>query len=295
MTNTDWCLSKSGSRLQSDLLSVIFLIILLPFSVAQADTKPELMLADIYRQGIDISQYRVSEKLDGVRARWDGTHLISRGGNVFAAPEWFTKGFPAIPLDGELWMGRCRYEEVSSIVRTQHPHDGWRNVRLMIFDLPAHGGTFDQRVMAMNRVIMESDSPYLAVIEQQHVGSEEDLLKWLDTVIEQGGEGLILHRETAYYASGRSQDLLKFKLFTDAEATVIGYRPGKGQFAGQTGSLIVRTDQGVTFSIGSGLSHEQRRRPPSLQSRVTFRYQGLTKNGIPRFPVFLRIRDEEPR
>jgi DNA ligase-1 len=295
MTNTDWCLLKSGSRFQGSLLPVIFLIILLPFSAAQADTKPELMLADIYRQGIDISQYRVSEKLDGVRARWDGTHLISRGGNVFAAPEWFTKGFPVIPLDGELWMGRGRYEEVSAIVRTQQPHDGWRNVRLMIFDLPAHGGTFDQRVIAMNRVMVESDSPYLATIEQQHVKSEEDLLKWVHTVVEQGGEGLILHRETAYYASGRSQDLLKFKLFTDAEATVIGYRPGKGQFAGQTGSLIVRTDQGVTFSIGSGLSHEQRRRPPPLQSRVTFRYQGLTKNGVPRFPVFLRIRDEEPR
>lgn len=295
MTNTDWCLLKSGSRFQGSLLPVIFLIILLPFSAAQADTKPELMLADMYRQGIDISQYRVSEKLDGVRARWDGTHLISRGGNVFAAPEWFTKGFPVIPLDGELWMGRGRYEEVSAIVRTQQPHDGWRNVRLMIFDLPAHGGTFDQRVIAMNRVMVESDSPYLATIEQQHVKSEEDLLKWVHTVVEQGGEGLILHRETAYYASGRSQDLLKFKLFTDAEATVIGYRPGKGHFAGQTGSLIVRTDQGVTFSIGSGLSHEQRRRPPPLQSRVTFRYQGLTKNGVPRFPVFLRIRDEEPR
>jgi DNA ligase-1 len=295
MTYDGWGMSESGRRLQCCLFPLIFLIFLLPFSAARADTKPELMLADIYRQGIDISQYRVSEKLDGVRARWDGTHLISRGGHVFAAPEWFTKGFPAIPLDGELWMGRSRYEEVSSIVRTQQPHDGWRNVRLMIFDLPAHGGTFDQRVIAMNRLMIESDSPYLAIIEQQPVGSEEDLLKWLHTVIEQGGEGLILHRETALYASGRSQDLLKLKPFTDAEATVIGYRPGKGQFAGQTGSLIVRTDQGVTFSIGSGLSHEQRRRPPPLQSRVTFRYQGLTKNGIPRFPVFLRIRDEEPR
>jgi DNA ligase-1 len=165
----------------------------------------------------------------------------------------------------------------------------------MIFDLPAHGGTFEQRVIAMNGLMMENDSPYLSVIEQQHVGSDEDLRKWLHTVIADGGEGLILHRESAYYAGGRSQDLLKFKLHTDAEATVIGYRPGKGQFAGQVGSLIVRMDHGVIFSIGSGLSHAQRRRPPPLQSRVTFRYQGLTKNGVPRFPVFLRIRDEEPR
>jgi DNA ligase-1 len=157
------------------------------------------------------------------------------------------------------------------------------------------GGTFAQRVIAMNRFKIEIDSPYLGIIEQQRVGSEEDLAKWLYTVIDQGGEGLILHRETALYANGRSQDLLKLKLFTDAEATVIGYRPGKGQFAGQIGSLTVRTDQGVIFSIGSGLSHEERRHPPPLQSRITFRYQGVTKNGIPRFPVFLRIRDEEPR
>lgn len=295
MTSDSLGMSESGCRIQNCLLPVILLIILLPFSAAEGGTIPELMLADIYRQGLDLSQYRISEKLDGVRARWDGTHLISRGGNVFAAPEWFTKGFPAVPLDGELWMGRSRYEEVSSIVRTQQPHDGWRNVRLMIFDLPAHGGTFDQRVIAMNRLMIESDSPYLAIIEQQPVGSEEDLLKWLHTVIDEGGEGLMLHRETALYASGRSQDLLKLKLFTDAEATVIGYRPGKGQFAGQVGSLKVRTDEGVIFFIGSGLSHEQRRRPPPLQSRVTFRHQGLTTNGIPRFPVFLRIRNEEPR
>ncbi|MBA3613827.1 MAG: DNA ligase [Nitrospirales bacterium] len=288
-------MSGSGLRLQNFLLPRLLLIIFLPFSTALAGTIPELMLADIYRQGLDLSQYRVSEKLDGIRARWDGTHLISRGGHVFAAPEWFTNGFPPIPLDGELWMGRGRYEEVSSIVRTQQAHDGWRNVRLMVFDLPAHGGTFEERVLEMNRLKAGIDSLYLGIIDQRRVESEEDLLKWLHTVIDNGGEGLMLHRETALYASGRSQDLLKLKLFTDAEATVIGYRPGKGQFDGLIGSLKVRTDNGVIFFIGSGLSHEQRRNPPPLQSRVTFRHQGLTENGIPRFPVFLHIRDEEPR
>lgn len=295
VTHDNLGMSEPARRLHDCLLPLLLLIILLPFSAALAGTIPELMLADIYRQGLDLSQYRVSEKLDGVRARWDGTHLISRGGNVFAAPAWFTKGFPALPLDGELWMGRGRYEEVSSIVRTQQPHDGWRNVHFMMFDLPAHGGTFAQRVIEMNRIEVESGSPYLGIIEQQRIGSEEDLLKWLHTVTDEGGEGLMLHRETALYASGRSQDLLKLKLFTDAEATVIGYRPGKGQFAGQVGSLKVRTDEGVIFFIGSGLTHEQRHRPPPLQSRVTFRHQGLTENGIPRFPVFLRVRDEEPQ
>ncbi|MCA9501114.1 MAG: DNA ligase [Nitrospira sp.] len=285
----------AGRRLRYFLLPVTFLITLLLFCTTRAGTIPELMLADIYRQGLDIGQYRVSEKFDGVRARWDGTHLISRGGNVFAAPEWFTNGFPPFPLDGELWMGRGRYEEVASVVRTQQAHDGWRYVRLMVFDLPTHGGTFEERVFEMNRLKTGIDSPYLGIIDQRRVGSEEDLLKWLHVVIDEGGEGLMLHRGTALYANGRSRDLLKLKLFTDAEATVIGYRPGKGRFAGQIGSLKVRTDEGVIFFIGSGLSHKERRRPPPLHSRITFRHQGLTENGIPRFPVFLRIRDEEPR
>ena len=116
----------------------------------------------------------------------------------------------------------------------------------------------------------------------------------LQTTLAQGGEGLMLHRKTAYYARGRSQDVLKLKPHTDAEATVIGYRPGKGKFSGLVGSLKVRTDQGIVFYVGTGLSNAQRRHPPPLHSQITFRHQGFTKNGIPRFPVFLRIRNEQP-
>jgi DNA ligase-1 len=236
----------------------------------------------------------MSEKFDGVRARWDGKQLISRGGKVFGAPVWFTKDFPTMPLDGELWVGRGRYEEASSIVRRALPHEGWRKIRFLVFDLPEHGGSFDQRVVAMKRLAAQGDSSFLRVVEQQILESEEALMIQLNAVIDQGGEGLILHRKTARYESGRSHDLLKLKPFTDAEATVIGYRPGQGKFAGQVGSLKVRTDQGRVLYIGSGLSDEERRNPPPLQSRITFRYQGLTQKGIPRFPIFLRIREEEP-
>lgn len=274
-------------------LTIIFISVM-SWPVAEANDKPDVMLAEMYRQGVEVSQYWISEKLDGVRARWDGKQMISRGGTIFAAPTWFTAGFPALPLDGELWIAPGRYEDTSSIVRKKEPHEGWRNIRLMVFDLPEHGGTFDQRVMAMKRLVAQTDSPYLAIIEQQTVNSEEELRLRLQAVLDRGGEGLMLHRKTAYYASGRTHDLLKLKPFMDAEAMVIGYRPGQGQFAGHVGSLKVRTDQGVVFYIGSGLTHEQRRNPPPLQSRITFRYQGLTKNGIPRFPVFLRMRNEQP-
>jgi DNA ligase-1 len=273
---------------------LIFIVVIVPGFAAPADTKPDVMLAEVYRQGVEVGHYWISEKYDGVRARWDGNQLVSRGGNVFAAPPWFTKDFPMMPLDGELWVGRGRYEEVSSIVRRALPHDGWRQIRFLVFDLPEHGGSFDQRVVAMRRLATQVKSPFLMVVEQQNLASEEALMIRLQAVIDKGGEGLILHRKAARYKSGRSHDLLKLKPFTDAEATVIGYRPGQGKFVGQVGSLKVRTDQGRVLYIGSGLSHEQRRNPPPLQSRITFRYQGLTKNGIPRFPRFLRIREEKP-
>ena len=279
----------------SRLSLIMSLVLALWCTPTLGQDKPDIMLAEIYEHGLDVTQYWVSEKLDGVRARWDGTHLISRGGNVFATPAWFIQDFPSTSLDGELWTRRGRYEEVSSIVRKQQPHDGWHAVHFMIFDLPQHGGSFDERVQAMKHLVGQTSSPSLDLIEQFLVKNEQELTQRLREVLDQGGEGLMLHRKTAQYASGRSHDLLKLKPFSDAEATVIGYRPGKGKIHGQVGSLKVQTAEGKTFFIGTGLSVEERRHPPPLNSRITFRHQGLTKNGIPRFPVYLRIRDEEPK
>ncbi len=256
--------------------------------------KPALMLATKYHQDIDVGDYWVSEKLDGVRARWDGSNLVSTGGYRFAAPSWFTGGFPPESLDGELWIGRGQYEEVSAVVRKMTSHDGWKQVRLMVFDLPQHKGKFTQRLQSMQQLVEQSASPYLAVINQYRVADNGGLMQRLQSVIDDGGEGLMLHRATALYRHGRSDDLLKLKRFSDAEATVIGYRPGKGKFAGMTGSLKLRNDDGVVFFVGSGFTIQQRADPPPISSRITYRYQGFTKNGVPRFAVFLRVRDETP-
>ena len=140
---------------------------------AAATETPGVMLANVYRQHEDVTQFWVSEKLDGVRVRWDGKQLISRGGKIFIAPAWFIQNFPDKPLDGELWMGRGRYEDVVSVVRQQTPHDGWKSVKLMVFDLPAQGGSFTERVEAMRQL---ATTPYLEVIEQFRVDSNKTLM-----------------------------------------------------------------------------------------------------------------------
>lgn len=255
---------------------------------------PDLLLAETYRQDIDLSAYWVSEKLDGVRAFWDGERLISRGGNEFAAPSWFTAGFPLVALDGELWVGLGRFEETVSIVTRDVPHDGWHRVRYMVFDVPEAPGVFDVRLHTLRDVVAASPSEFLVAVAQEKVADHEALLKKLDAVVFAGGEGLMLHRGHSRYRGGRRMDLLKLKRFDDAEGIVIAHNPGKGKFAGLMGSVTVRTADGLTVKVGSGFSDAERRTPPPIGATITFRHQGFTVRGKPRFPVFLRIRDDEP-
>jgi DNA ligase-1 len=269
---------------------LVFLLLTVTITLPEAATEtPDVMLANVYRQHEDVTQFWVSEKLDGVRARWDGKQLISRGGIVFMAPAWFMQDFPNMPLDGELWMGRGHYQDVVSVVRKKIPDEGWNAIKFMVFDLPAHGGNFSDRVAAMRQL---ARSPYLKVIEQFRVDSNKALMEKLDDLVRHGGEGLVLHRQNALYHSGRSDDLLKLKPFDDDEAIVIGYKPGKGKNTGLMGAIKVRMDNGKTFYIGSGFTQLQRKNPPPIGSLVTYRYQGFTQAGIPRFAVFMRQRNE---
>ena len=280
-------------NINRQLSRVLFLIFsLLAIAPALATNKPDLMLAKVFDPSVDVTQYWVSEKLDGVRARWDGQQLISRGGNLLNAPKWFTQDFPDTVLDGELWIARGKYQQTVSIVRKQHPHTDWQKIKFMIFDLPKHSGTFSDRVNQMQSMAKQSPSPFLQFIEQVQIASNEQLMQRLQLVTDQGGEGLMLHRMSGLYRSGRSHDILKLKPSADAEAIVTGYRPGKGQFTGKMGAIQVKSTQGKTFFIGSGFSHQERDNPPPLGSTISYRYQGFTDSGIPRFAVFLRVRDE---
>ena len=263
-------------------------------AVARAG-EPPLQLARVYQPGMDLQGYWVSEKLDGVRAYWDGQQLLSRGGNVIAAPEWFLRDFPDQPLDGELWMGRGRFAQVSAAVRRLQPKaEEWRQIRFMLFDLPASGVPFSERIIRMRQLTRDTGSYHLAMVEQRPATDHEALLADLDRVLAAGGEGLMLHHGDSVYQTGRTAALLKVKTFQDAEATVVDYTPGKGKYQGQVGALVVETEAGRRFKLGSGLSDAERADPPPLGSTVTYKFYGLTSTGLPRFASFLRIRNDEP-
>jgi len=279
-------------RLFSAALPVLISLLFSPVAVAK---QPELTLANVYQKGMPLDGYWVSEKLDGVRAYWTGERFLSRGGHEYRAPGWFTRGFPARPLDGELWMGRGRFAELSGAVRQVVPDDNdWRRIRFMVFDLPDKEATFDQRLARLRVLIQEVESPYMALVDQQRASTHEKLMQRLDKIVDGGAEGLMLKLGSSHYRSGRSDDLLKVKQYQDAEAVVVHHLPGKGKYEGLMGSLLVELDDGRRFRIGTGFSDSERASPPRPGTTITFKYYGLTASGLPRFASFLRIRNDEP-
>lgn len=255
------------------------------------------MLAKVYHPGIALSDYWISEKYDGLRGYWDGQHLFTRGGERINAPAWFTAGWPHVPLDGELWTGRGQFAKALSTVRQQVPNDAsWRDVRFMVFDVPAHGGPFTERIAALNAWVAQIQQPWVVAVVQTRATTHAALQAHMHHVVKAGGEGLMLHRGASLYTAVRNDDLLKVKPHADAEARVLGYQAGQGQYTGMLGALLVEsvasgnaTAPGVRFKIGTGLSHMQRRNPPPVGSVITYRYRGLTDAGVPRFASFVRV------
>ena len=253
---------------------------------------PHLLLADVWNPSINPTGWWMSEKYDGVRAYWDGEVLWSRKGQVIHLPTYFLAELPhSIALDGELWMGRGKFEQTISTVRSERPDDRWRNMRFMVFDAPQAKGLFEERMRFLHAILAEGNRFVRAVAQTRCQGINQ-LLVQRDRVVRLGGEGLMLRQPESRYEGQRSSTLLKVKPYDDAEATVIAYEPGKGKFAGKLGALRVRTDDGRDFSIGTGLTDALRQAPPPIGTVITYRFRGLTARGRPRFPTFFRVRQD---
>jgi len=254
---------------------------------------PSLMLADIYRHGMPLDDYWVSEKYDGLRGYWDGHQLWTRGGERIVAPPWFTAPLPSVPLDGELWAGRGNFNLAQSTLRSQIPNDAaWHEIRFMVFDMPAQPGNFTARLSALRKLLPIVDAPWVVPVAQQMATTHVALQALLDKTVRMGGEGLMLHRGGSLYRGERNADLLKFKPHDDAEARVVGHVAGRGRNEGRLGALLVETSEGHRFKLGSGFTDAERLHPPAIGAWVTYRYNGANPSGVPRFARFMRVRDD---
>lgn len=272
-------------------LCLLFTFIGFNFFGTLADAEPpKMLLLQTYQENQAVIGWWMSEKLDGVRAKWNGKALISRGGHEIQAPSWFVEGFPPFELDGELWTKRQDFENVVSIVRQQQPDERWHEVSYQIFEVPNQPGGLMKRLEVLREYLAKHSNLYLHIIPQARIKSAAHLKSEYERLISKGAEGLVLREPNQLYETGRSSHALKMKAFQDDECQVVGYKPGKGQFLGKVGALLCDWHSKMTLSIGSGLNVQEREHPPKIGQWITFKYYGLTGSGKPRFPVFMRIR-----
>jgi DNA ligase-1 len=259
-----------------------YLIVLLLGVHLLAD-KPNLFLLNTYKEDLNVSGWYMSEKLDGVRAYWDGQRLVSRGGNVIDAPGFFTKGFPSHKLDGELWSKRGEFDNISSIVRSQ-ARNQWESLTYNIFEVPEADGNLSERLSKVK------ETKYLKRLKQIEVKNTAHLKAFQKEVEEKGGEGVVVRDANLPYYTGRNNNALKLKSFLDDECIVNAHLSGDGKYKNKLGSIKCKLKSGKILKIGTGFSDAQREDPPKIGSVITFKYYGLTSKGNPRFPVFLRER-----
>lgn len=276
------------------LIVMLLMALFYPLAVVQAD--PSLTLANTYQRGVNLADYWVSEKYDGVRGYWDGKQLLSRQNKPIPAPESFLQQLPNFALDGELWFGRGEFGRASALVHRDSGSSDylaeWQQVRYMVFDAPSTRGSFRVRYAKL-KTLEHLNRPNVFVVQQSSVDSHAELMQQLKAITADGAEGLMLRRIDAPYQGGRSNDLLKLKIRQDAEAMVLAHLPGKGKYTGKLGSLLVKQkDTGQEFRIGTGFTDAERENPPPIGSIITFQYTGYTTKGLPRFPVYWRLRDE---
>ena len=259
------------------------------------------MLANKYN-GQEPSNYYISEKLDGMRAIYDGytNTFISRNNKPINAPLFFTQYFPRdIILDGELFISRKNFKG-TGIFRKKIPVESeWKKGVYMVFDTPLIVQPFEERYENMKLLL--KDIPYLKVVEQIKVKNIDHMYKFHNKLVEEGAEGSMLREKGSYYENKRSNTLLKIKDFFDDEVVVNSVELGENRLSGVLGALYVKwlnPKMGTSeFKVGSGFNDDERKNYKKLYPKgtiITIKYWEIDPiSKKPRFPIFMNIKPQE--
>lgn len=269
-------------------LIILFLSLFL-YSFSQ-DMQLEIQKPKTYKGNEDIKDWLMSEKLDGIRAYWNGKELLTRRGKKIYSPSWFLKNFPKFELDGELYTKRADFENIQNIVMDKNPSKDWEKITYNIFEVPNTKGDFLERLKKAKNWFKKNPNSYIKIIKQIKIEKKEDLNSFLEEIILKKGEGVIVKDPRQNYHTGRSAHILKVKKAADMEGEVVGINISEK--SGVLKSLIIELENGVIFNLGTGFSRKERENPVKIGGIITFKYYGFTKNGIPKFASFLHVRKD---
>ena len=268
----------------------------------------------------------VSEKYDGYRARWMGetNHVfLSRAQKEFSgAPEWYKLAMPEENLDGELWVGRENFQSMGVVRKKAPDPKEWIPVKYLVYDIPDLDKPFSERLVILRKIVKENKDRWdevkktlpeelqiecpLKMAPQTVIESEEQMEGIYRTIIEKGGEGIMLKDPDSFYENKRSNYLLKYKPSFDEEAIIVDYKLGKGKYTGILGGFICKPllnmdtyhlidkDEQHEFSI-SGMDDEVRneyKETHPIGTVISYEHSGKTDSGKPRFARYMRKRED---
>ena len=213
-----------------------------------------------------------SEKLDGVRCLWTGKQLLTRKGHKLAPPDFFTRGFPNSALDGELYLGRGKYNELLEGLKSKK-EEFWMNLTYCVFDAPNLNLQFSQRYSLISQIIPQLKTEFIRLIPHlpaRNMDNTKDVLKKIE---EQNGEGIVLRNPRALYEHKRSWGALKFKSYQEFDGIVKSL---------DKDHTVVEW-QGKEIKAATNLSKL------TVGARVTVRYEKTLPDGSLHRPVAFRI------
>ena len=257
----------------------------------------------------------IQPKLDGVRCLITKDGAYSRTGKQFKnlahielALIPFFKKQPNIILDGELYNHKLRndFEKIISLVRKQKPTaddrlDAQHLVQFHCYDWffpnDKYNLVYKYRMDQLN--VLDIYDAQIKHVQANRIYNYDDAKLFHVDMLDKGYEGSII-RLNGLYKHGRSYDLMKFKDFSDAEATIIGYEEGKGKRQGTLGKFLMQDDEGNEFGCppGKGFTYKDLANMllnihDYIGQRATFTYFQRTNAGSYRHPLFKALRNYE--
>jgi DNA ligase 1 len=157
----------------------------------------------------------MSEKMDGVRAYWNGKQLMSRHGKDIKCPQWFTEALPSGKrLDGELWMGRGSFDKLRGALNSPLESVGteslWKNeIKYVLFDMLDSELPYEERMEELRGLTLPS---FVSVVEVEECRGNDHLNEVLQSIVKNNGEGIVLTKPHSLYVGERTRDRLKVKV-----------------------------------------------------------------------------------
>lgn len=237
----------------------------------------------------NVSGWLMSEKLDGIRGYWDGQNLYTKNQKLLHPPQEFLVNFPPFALDGELYFKRGDFEFVQNTVLDEMASAGWEKITYHIFEVPREDELdFLQRLQIAKNWFDTHPNPQVHIIAQEVCQNNAHLERTLQKMVALGAEGLIVKNPALAYHTGRTNGMLKVKTYFDMEGIVVKHN---FDLKGKCKSIRLKLANGILFNLTN--SGNKYQKLPNIGEVVTFKYYGLTKNGVPKFASFLRVRKSE--